>query len=134
MNFVKSWNFTQKMISFESKFEKNLFGHLKRGRLYRISFANVRTWGGYILHVEIGEGCTFLYSKPFLSHETRMIEVRRGKWIVYLGRERNGHGLFHHVICDDIAGYIPARIGMRFKRVTKRQMIRMVGDEEAKGV
>lgn len=64
----------------------------------------------------------------------RLFQVKPGKWIIFLGSEVSGHGLFLKVIYEDAVGWFSPHHGVLLKGMTKRQRqrfrIEMEGQDE----
>jgi len=95
--------------------------HLKVGQLYKLSMSSKLP----------GYSVPYLYKTAAIREG--LIRVECGKWIIFLGSEVSGHGLFLKIIYEDVVGWFKMTEGVLLKRMTKRQRFRMEGsqDEEA---
>jgi hypothetical protein len=88
---------------------QKMLKHLKVGKLYKLTMSSKLP--GYMV--------PYLYKGPAIGE--RLFAVEPGKWVIYLGSEVSGHGLFLKVVYEDVAGWSEVTQGVLLKRMTKRQ-------------
>lgn len=110
----------------KNQLERGEFDHLKKGRIYKVSFR-----GNLLRAVR-------LYKTPLAFRENQIGVVRAGAMVIYLEIVQAAPNtvfyypnVFHKIVVDDQVGYISCtNIGLRLKRITSRMLRRMEAKNE----
>jgi hypothetical protein len=95
---------------------QKMLKHLRVGELYKLTISSKLP----------GYRVPYLYQTAAIRDG--LIRVKPGKWVIFLGSEVSGHGLFLKIIYEDVVGWFKVTQGVILKRMTKRQK-----DERGKG-
>lgn len=95
--------------------ETKLFDHLKKNRLYKM------TWKVFIYAPKVK-----LYREPSLRPNLVSNDhLESGRTVMYLGRVVTNEGLFHKVLYGDQVGWVLSDTSFHFQKYTKRKLERM---------